>query len=527
MFRRVRCSRTPRASSVIGWALGLATFAYLMAFPPHINEADESFILYGAKRILNGEALYRDIFEFLAPGAFYFYALAYAVGGTSVTAERLATAFLNSTSSMLTYFLALHVASEPEAILAGLFVAVACVPTWDMASHHWIGTTLSLATAAALLSTRLRDSTRLRPALAGLFTGLLVCSHQGRGMWVIGWLAVTLPALVWAGPPGHRVRRCIRELVYAALAGAIVSVAILGFAIWKASLHEMIYATYTWVVSSYGPYHLGWMRWAGLTPFADGGRRFTWLWLLRVIPWILSVEAVLVPIAMWRHGVRTQLVRLALLLLAAVSAISIFYWPDFVHVAFIAPFSMIVLAGLVHRAASASRLRRFRLTVPALRLGWCALLLALVLKARSNLVLSREDNPIILPTAFGVIAGTDRYAQTLSELHEILGPSEKPPHLLSYPTEAWVYLTLPADNPTPFSLLRRGYSTPAQFRQAIDRLEHDPAAMVLVNRAFADADDPMMKFIKTRYREVARVGPRILAGTPLFTLYGRADGRDG
>src|SRR5262245_64262176 len=100
-----------RAAIVVGWVLGLACFAYLLALPPTLNIADESFILYEAKRVWQGQALYRDFFDFLTPGAFYFYALAYAIGGVSITSARMATSLLHALSVVCTYFLALHVAS--------------------------------------------------------------------------------------------------------------------------------------------------------------------------------------------------------------------------------------------------------------------------------------------------------------------------------------------------------------------------------------------------------------------------------
>src|SRR5215471_2714227 len=159
-----RESAGSRAPILVGWALGLACFVYLMALPPTLNTADESFILYEAKRVYQGQALYRDFFDFLTPGAFYLYALAYAVGGVSITSARTATSLLHALSVACTYFLALDVASMGEAILAGLLVVVICVPVWNMASHNWIATAFGLASAAVLLSTRWRDSARGRPA---------------------------------------------------------------------------------------------------------------------------------------------------------------------------------------------------------------------------------------------------------------------------------------------------------------------------------------------------------------------------
>ncbi len=118
-------------------------FRYLLALPPTLHKADESYLLYGAKRILQGQALYRDFFDFLTPGSFYLYALAYAAGGTNITTARLVTASLNALAVTCTYFLALRVGSAAEALVAGALVVTICVPVWNMASHHWIATSLA------------------------------------------------------------------------------------------------------------------------------------------------------------------------------------------------------------------------------------------------------------------------------------------------------------------------------------------------------------------------------------------------
>jgi hypothetical protein len=232
----------PGARVVVGLVLGLACFGYLLALPPTLNGADESFTLYGAKRVLQGQAVYRDFFDFIAPGSFYIYALGYAVGGVSITSARVTTALLNTLSAVCAYVLALHVAAMGEAVLAGLLVVVICVPVWNMASHHWIATASDRG-CRVLLSTRWCDSPRGRPAAAGALAGLLVCSHQNRGVWLILWLVVAVPLLVVGR--GGDWRRCVRELVWTAAGGAAVCVPVLGYAAWRATLAAMLYATHT------------------------------------------------------------------------------------------------------------------------------------------------------------------------------------------------------------------------------------------------------------------------------------------
>src|SRR5262245_48732909 len=56
----VRPVRQSRASLVLGLALVVGAFAYLMAFPPALDIADESYVLYESKRLWEGDAPYRD-----------------------------------------------------------------------------------------------------------------------------------------------------------------------------------------------------------------------------------------------------------------------------------------------------------------------------------------------------------------------------------------------------------------------------------------------------------------------------------
>ena len=81
-----------RRSLVLALALVAGAFAYLMAFPPALNVADESYALYESKRLWEGDAPYHDFFDFITPGTFYFYAAAYALVGPTITAARGATA---------------------------------------------------------------------------------------------------------------------------------------------------------------------------------------------------------------------------------------------------------------------------------------------------------------------------------------------------------------------------------------------------------------------------------------------------
>jgi hypothetical protein len=496
-------------SAAVGAALVLGAFAYLMAYPPALDGADESYILYEAKRLWEGDAPYRDFFDFIMPGTFYFYALAYAVAGPTITAARGATALLNAASCGLMFVLARRVASPAPAALAAAAFVAGIVPAWNHAGHHWIATFLSLATAAVVLAQRWRESSRARPALAGGLAAALVCSHQGRGSWVVLWLAIVVPLLAWARSQSRWGRRVLQESCWTGLGALAVAVPMLGWAVWRASLHEVVYATYTFVVESYARVNVGKMLWGGsLNFYGVDPDPMTWPWLLRAIPALLGIEALALGGTILSEGLRRHVVRASLFLLAVCTACSVFYFPDYIHVATIAPFSLIVVAGLAHRLGAASAALRRPVLTAAWRLGCALVAAAVVMKGARNITVMWERNAVLVPSAFGTLALSERSASVLRDLqHEFPSGRDGRPRLFGYPSDAWVYLATPADDPTPFCLLQTGYNTPEQFDTAIARLRADPNAFVLVRWLLLSRADPIMELLKREYEVVRGIGP--------------------
>jgi hypothetical protein len=102
---------------------------------------------------------------------------------------------------------------------------------------------------------------------------------------------------------------------------------------------------------------------------------------------------------------------------------------------------------------------------------------------------------------------------TFAALHTKLqvDPSA-PPRLFAYPSDAWIYLTLPADNPTPFCLLRFGYNTLEQFEIAKERLERDPQAFIFLVTPRKAAHDPFVHHVRARFFAMGKAGYGTLYG---------------
>jgi hypothetical protein len=181
-----------------------------------------------------------------------------------------------------------------------------------------------------------------------------------------------------------------------------------------------------------------------------------------------------------------------------------------------------VLAGMVFRLRTWSARSGTPVARTVMRVAWAAALALVLGKAWTNARMVWADNPVRYETAFGTLAGFDLQAETIRDLRrKVPWDGTVPPRIFAYPTDAWVYLTLPADDPTPFALLRPVYNTPEQFQSAVDRLEQDPRALVFVNGFTMKADDPFFVYLQSRWRVVAGVGPPVFMGDPLYKLYAR------
>ena len=133
--------------------------------------------------------------------------------------------------------------------------------------------------------------------------------------------------------------------------------------------------------------------------------------------------------------------------------------------------------------------------------GLAALLVLGLGKAWFNRQRVWQTTPIMVDSAFGTFAASPRQASVQREVLRVLPATGGAPYrLFAYPGDAWLYLTLPADNPTPYSLLRPVYSTPEQTQTAIDHVERDPQAAVFVNALFAKPTDPFVRFVEERFQ---------------------------
>jgi hypothetical protein len=480
--------------------------------PRDLNFADESVHLYQAKRILQGEVIYRDFWNVITPGWMYLMAVLFGVFGTDLAIARIVAAVLHGLTAVFLFLACRRLGirtslSWPPA----LAYVVLCPPAWSIASQHWLATTIS-ATLLFVLAGRRRDRAAW-PFFPGLVTGLLIAVTQQRGLILAAGL------FIWLIVDDLIQRRFSQPLRGSALLPQLALLVAGGFAVglplsiwmvagagfdpmWQ-SLVVMAHAAYNYSAKA----SCEW-GYSGILTVHQASMTFPLV--LKYLPSILIVS---VPrlLLLWLHRNRSdEASRLTLLIcFCASSVFSIWYFPDFIHIAFIAPVFFVTIAESLEWAA-----KRFALVSrKTLRgLGWAgsaAILVASTQHLADNAERSRARSRFGRSTAFGWVDLTHENQARLYDRLEVLMRSAPSRSLYCYPPVSGLYLMLDADDPTPYGVLVPSFNPPESVRDALQHLEANPPHYVAFLGRWLPVrpDDPIAAWIRRHYEPIEREQP--------------------
>lgn len=492
--------------------IALAVFAagvlYLAALPRPLNPADEAVHLYAAKRILGGDVMYRDVFEIITPGYMYAMAALFWIFGTDITTARVAMAILHGATMVLIGFTALRVQVRPALAWAVAVSYLAlCQSAWPIASQHWVSTLLYIA-ILFVLAADARTSRRL--VLAGALLGCLIGVQQQRGviltvgvaLWVVidAWLArdpADVAARGW-GAIGARVSALL--IGVAAVVGPLllIMIATAGIApVWRALVIHPI-------VNYGGRTNAPW-GYVGLLTLEYA--RTTFVPVLVWLPAVLGLTLVRWLAGLVRGQATPALHRLGLLVVIGASSIlSIAYFPDFIHIAFIAP---VILIAAAENGEWLLRLLPHPIAIGRAAGVVIAAALTLVCgqKLRSNLGFLRQTYPLVHETAFGRVAmQTAREVELYDQIDTLLDgtPARE---LYSYPVVAHWYLLANATNPTRYGFFLASYNGPEQTQEVLDVLAAKRLPYIVSLPPAVIKDDPIMAYIAREYAPLSDKAP--------------------
>ncbi|HEV2472328.1 MAG TPA: hypothetical protein VGS41_06670, partial [Chthonomonadales bacterium] len=215
-------------------------------FLPHwpvLSRGDQTIYLLNAARMLQGQLIYRDFFQFTPPGTELVYSTLFRLFGVRAWIPQALLVALGTSLAALGVSISSKLMKGPSVLLAGiLFLAVPFRTTLD-GTHHWYSTLAVMAALRAVIERR--DPLRL--ALAGVLCGLATCFTQLPGFATV--LAIG-SFLVW-----ERSRGKIDSLVRAEawLVGPFLGAIVAGSAyfVWRAGLARFLFCTVVFGVKFY------------------------------------------------------------------------------------------------------------------------------------------------------------------------------------------------------------------------------------------------------------------------------------
>jgi hypothetical protein len=158
---------------------------------------DEGELLHGAERMLHGNRLYADFFEFLPPGGFVLTAAWLRIVGISVLSARSLAIVTIVGVACFTYLASRRASgSAPLSALFTIGWVLMSQGPWTVVSHHWFTTLFSMIAAWAALASMEDERRSLRwPLIAGTAAGMatVVIETQGALVMVAALFAFVQP----------------------------------------------------------------------------------------------------------------------------------------------------------------------------------------------------------------------------------------------------------------------------------------------------------------------------------------------
>jgi hypothetical protein len=513
-----RYRRSTTRDDILAVVFGLTGLAiYLAQFLRVLwRIGDEGSILYGAQRVTEGAVPYRDFFEVIGPGAFYWFALWFEAFGTTWVVSRAAILVAALGSAAAIYYIATRYHRGPMAATPAVFYTLLTVPLWPGANHH-LDSNLWVLLAAAVFLSDDRLSGR-RALAAGVLAGIGSTFIPHKGVLVVLGLSAGTILQTWLGARQWRplITRLLMLYLGLGLAGATVLVGFWGMG----ALGDLIYACVTWPSSRYHS--------VNTLPYGYGLREWFWAgWIqifstltYRPLAWAIAAALLLPPVVvaalpllagaavahqameLWRRTTGAAGPPWALWGAAAALAFSESHRPDIYHLIFGSPL-LLVAVGLWIRQRSPALTR-----LPVRVVGAC-----LALLATWQLFTSMGAR-----TPFETRRGTVLLQQPDAALQFIQDNVAPGGDLFVYPYYPMYYFLAGVRNPGRYSILMYHMNSPAEFGEVIEALEARRVQYVLsdtlisgqhLTRFFPTYREPpreeqlMERYFEQHYQEVA------------------------
>jgi hypothetical protein len=491
-------------------ALAACSILYFSPFLHFLSQTigDEGTLIVGADRVAQGQVPFRDFFEVMGPGTFYWLALFFKVFGTTWLATRIELLVTTLGITLLLFYLARRLRGGLGAAPIIFFVAVS-YHVWHTVSHHLDSTLFGLLAFAAFVFWMDRP----RPFasfLAGAAAGLTTWIMLPKGLL----LFLSFALLLWIL---YRKNPVFRPAFAALLGGFLLVNATVVALFWAAGgLPNLIHANLVWPLTNYShctrvPYGFTFQYY--LSDFMSSLKPVFSPVVADTLSGILSAPFVVVlglPLVLLGCVVclrRSAFDRTTLPYWIAGAAfwLSELHRKDMTNVVCGSP----LLVLLAFSLCSELRGKWVRPAIQMLTL--CAVCLA-SLNPMAALLANHQR-----ATRRGNLYGALPKDPVLDFLNTHVTPGDS---LFVYPYSPMYYFLSAARNPTRYSILVYGYNTDQEFREVVRTLDDTKVRYVVWDRSFPTLQAKRLPACRMPLRDELIVEPYLMAH---YRVVGGAD----
>jgi len=418
---------------------GLAAVAPLtgLACLPFLNSVfslgDEGILLQGADRLLRGEKLYLDFFEFHPPGSFLLTATWLWCTKINLFAARMLTCVVIAAIASLSYLIGYRIlrSAAVSAIFAMAWVVMS-QGEWTQGNHHWFTTIFCMIELCALLFWIDAPHRLLFLSVAGLAggTAAMITPNRGALMLVAGLAAFS------------SARRQFGELIVYCATAFVMPVLLILYVASQGALIAAFDSVILYPLKQYAgiqsvPYGTGW----------DGQNA--------VLAFLLPAAIILALLHIsrdWRAALNDRVLRL--FVCSALAAFCGFAArADIVHISFAAPLIIPLLQYCITPVFPSARLLRLSMVlVIGLALG----ISSTVFLADAFLMVRSPE----LQTPRGSVKVRRPNTKLIIQRIKDLPPNDT---IFFYPFDPLLAFLMDRANPSRLDLFAPNYTTVAQF----------------------------------------------------------------
>ena len=221
---------------LLGTFVLLYLHLFIFPFVPILSWNDQSVYAGNARRMLEGQVIYRDFFQFTPPGTELVYFALFKLLGPRGWIPSAVLILLGLGLTWLSLAISRKVLSHWAALLSALLFLIVAFRSGLNATHHWYSTLAAVGGVAAVITKRSPG----RMAVAGALCGLALCFTQVRGFAVIG-LAVFL---LWERRRKNWTWRLLLQLEGCLVASFLATVMVFNaYFAWKAGVGRFLACT--------------------------------------------------------------------------------------------------------------------------------------------------------------------------------------------------------------------------------------------------------------------------------------------